>query len=738
METIPMRTSAVALVFLTFCLSPGCRFNDDPLPGTGPRARTAPGLVGFDSCAALETALKENLREEMRAYLQTSRGYYWFDTGGGEEAPTSGDDGGGDRLSEGADYSGTNNQEAGVDESDFVKTDGTSVYLLHGDELVILDVPAPGQLSAGATLDIEGSTGEMLVYKDNETGRAVQAVVFSTVYTWDLDETHPLYEHVGGGNAVDGYSRTSSLTKITVVDLTDPAAPVITDELYLEGYFQTARLVDTSVRIMGYSWIDVPGLTYYPDLPREYYALPDNSTVRDQIWEEAVARAIAQNDALIDSLTLDDLVPAMFRVTGDGSVARRDCTEDACSGFVISADGTSRGFTAILSFDLLAPEGSIDADHIVSNWSTIYSSAGTLVIAEPANDWWWYYGADDVFEEATNIHCFDISGHGQAAYTGSGRVSGTIQDQFSLSEYAGYIRVAATTGQWNRWWLEDTHEEANYVYVLAPDNESLAVVGTVGPIAPGERIWSSRFVKDQCFLVTFRNIDPLWTIDLSDPENPAIKGELEVPGVSTYIHPLENDFLLTIGYEGDEAGLLGGIQVSLFDVSDFANARLVDSLSLAAPAGEGWESWGSSEALWEHKAFQYWAPRNLLAVPLSTWRCAIDPGPDFYLCEYLCALRLISVDPARGLSVHGDIDHSDFYNTDNETYYWCGLDIRRSIFMGDYIYAVGGRAVTADNLDTMSRTAAVELPDNGCGIYYADDGGEVTEKEPEGTVSAAR
>lgn len=738
MEMIPMRTSAVALVFLTLCLLPSCRFNDDPLPGTGPRARTSPGLVGFDSCAALETALKENLREEMRAYLQTSRGYCWFDTGGGEEAPTSGDDGGSDRLSEGADYSGTNNQEAGVDESDFVKTDGMSVYLLHGEELIILDIAAFGQISAGATIDIEGSPGEMLIRKDNETGRAVQAVVFSTVNTWDIEETHPLYEHFNDGEAFDGYYRASSLTKITVVDLSDTAAPVITGELYLEGFFQTARLVDTSVRMVCYSWIDVSGLTYYPDLPPEYYYLPDNSTLREQLWEEAVARASAENDALIEALTLEDLVPAMFRVTGDGSVTRRDFTEHACTGFVISEDGTSRGFTAIVSFDLLDPDFIVDADHIVSNWSTVYSSAGTLVIAEPANDWWWYYGADDDFEEATNIHCFDISGHGLAAYAGSGRVRGTIQDQFFLSEYDGYIRVAATTGQWNRWWLEDTHAEANYVYVLAPDNESLAVVGTAGPIAPGERIWSSRFVGDQCFLVTFRNIDPLWTIDLSDPAHPAIKGELEVPGVSTYIHPMGNDFLLTIGYDGDEAGLLGGIQVSLFDVSDFASATLVDSLSLTTPAGEGWESWGSSEAVWEHKAFQYWAPRNLLAVPLSTWRYAVDPADEYWAYEYLSTLRLISVDPARGLSVYGDIDHSDFYNTDNETYYWCGLDIRRSIFMGDYIYAVGGRAVTADNLDTMHRVAAVALPDGGCGISWVDEGEAVTEKEPGGTISAAR
>ncbi|MFC1592160.1 beta-propeller domain-containing protein [Thermodesulfobacteriota bacterium] len=280
-----------------------------------------------------------------------------------------------------------------------------------------------------------------------------------------------------------------------------------------------------------------------------------------------------------------------------------------------------------------------------------------------------------------------------------------------------------STGQWNRWWLENPDGPENYVYVLdAADNQSLETIGTVGPLAQGEQIWSARFIEDKAYLVTFRNIDPLWTIDLSDPENPRVMGELEVPGVSTYIHPLEDNFLLTIGYGGDESGLDWSMQVSLFDVSDFDNATLVDSLPLAPPEAGGWESWASSEALREHKAFQYWEQRKLLAVPLSTYRYYSEEGPNYYYYyyEYLAQLQLISVDTGAGLSLYGSVDHSPFYN-DNATYYWCGMDVRRSIFMGDYIYALSDKGVTANLLDTMAPSAAITLPGSDCGYFYIDD-----------------
>ena len=160
----------------------------------------------------------------------------------------------------------------------------------------------------------------------------------------------------------------------------------------------------------------------------------------------------------------------------------------------------------------------------------------------------------------------------------------------------------------------------NHVYVLG-GKDSLNEMGHVSGMGIGERIWSSRFVGDKAYVVTFRQVDPLYTVDLSDPFNPEVIGELKIEGVSTYIHPMDDKNLLTIGFGGDENGLDWRTQVNIFDVSDFSDPTLASSLSLAPEVEneEDW-TWAWSEATYEHKAFQYWGPMSMLAVPLSTYR----------------------------------------------------------------------------------------------------------------------
>ena len=193
------------------------------------------------------------------------------------------------------------------------------------------------------------------------------------------------------------------------------------------------------------------------------------------------------------------------------------------------------------------------------------------------------------------------------------------------------------------WWLDNPPAPENYVFVLAGEETSArSRRARIGGIAKGERIWASRFVGNKGYLVTFRNIDPLWTIDLSDPTNPAIAGDAPVPGVSTYIHPLANGHLLTIGFGGDDQGLDWVTSLNLFDVTDFG-APLRDAyLSLAPPApADGW-SYAYSEATYEHKAFQYWAPKKLLAIPLSSYRYVYDANYYYSSYEYFSRLQLIS------------------------------------------------------------------------------------------------
>jgi hypothetical protein len=329
-----------------------------------------------------------------------------------------------------------------------------------------------------------------------------------------------------------------------------------------------------------------------------------------------------------------------------------------------------------------------------------------------------------------------------------------------MSEYNGDIRVASTTDSWGRWWLTEggeweVIEPQNHITVLSPSTNSTNVVGVIteqrflqtvshlGGIAEGERIWSARFVGDLAYLVTFRNMDPLWTIDLSDPENPTILGELEVPGVSTYIHPLSNGDLLTIGMPGGEEGLgldWSMTQLSLFNLSDLTNPTLADTQQLTPAYLDddctsirycGW-SWSYSEATYEHKAFTYWEPAGLLAVPLSTHRYVYDTiekdGRTYSYSgyEYVSKLMLIDVDmDNRTLSLHGEIDHSSFYNEDNGVNGWWGGDsnVRRSVFMADYVYAFSSAGVSVTSYADMNTTAMLELPgyEVSNSAYYHDD-----------------
>jgi hypothetical protein len=216
-------------------------------------------------------------------------------------------------------------------------------------------------------------------------------------------------------------------------------------------------------------------------------------------------------------------------------------------------------------------------------------------------------------EDWTNVHAFDISKKGQTSYVGSGRVPGRIKDTFGLSEKDKYLRVATTTArEW--WWIPEGERPTpeNQIHVLAPKAGKLERVDHLGGIAPGESIFATRFVGDRAYVVTAKFIDPMFTIDFHDPARPRLLGGIEVPGVSTYVQSIGGGRLLTIGWGGDQNGINESkTQISLFDVSDDRRPVRVDTEAL----DNGGSSW--TEALWEHKAFQYWAPKGLLAVPVS-------------------------------------------------------------------------------------------------------------------------
>jgi hypothetical protein len=687
------RLRALPLTFIgiaALAAGPGC--DDDS--GDGPEdhviAKTTQ-LVQYDGCSDLEADLKQMVKWEIFANIDRADHWGWgLDGAGGAEgdaSPTSGDGG----RQEGVDFSGTNNQEEGVDEADFVKTDGYHIYTLNGNRLHIMGVPNFGELNAESVTQIEGYPQQMLL--DAAQNRIV---VFSWIDTYSLPDGHPLKQLVGvkDDDSNTWYWRIKQLSKITVLDITNRSAPTLVREVFYEGWYQTARKVDSSIRMASYSLIE-------PAIMWGWWQIYEDNNHNKNATKAAVA-------VFIDSLHLADFIPQIYVRTPNGHFETNSLSEGSCQSFYRPTDSHARGISSIISFDLLGNSVHWDADHIVSNWSTFYSSTDTLLLAEPSHDWWWYwYWETD--PDQLNIHKFDISVPGQTRYLGSGRVDGQIVDQFALDEENGAIRVATTTGMWGRWWLpaDQQEEMENHVWVLGQQGNQLGTLGHVGGIAKGERIMSARLQGDKGYLVTFRQIDPLFTLDLSTPTNPRVVGELKVPGFSTYLHPIADGKLLSIGIDDTARWRT---QISMFDITDFAAPKLQEALPVEAP-----NSWGWSEALYDHHAFQYWAPKKMLAIPQSTYAYQNWNGSYYY--KYLSHLVLVNVDPVAGLSEHGRIDHSSFYNTD-PNHYWSYTDVRRSIFMGDFVYAISDKAVTAHRLDNLNQTAAQTLPGYTPGDYY--------------------
>ena len=741
------------------------------------RNRSSPMLQNYDACETLLEDLKRAVYDEMVVNLDQQSYWHWVSEpwavrfGNPESATLDGepmvaestddvaatgtDSDSGSREGE---FSGTNNQESGVDEADFLKTDGFHIYMLNGQLLLIMGVPEFGNLTLESNLTIEGNPTQMMIEGD-------RLVISSSIYYWNLPEDSDLRNLMSEEVTVEGdsvgddkdddtgdwestytYTKVQNLVKYTVVDITNRSSPVIEKEMYIEGNYHTARMVDGTVRSVTHLWTYFDEIRTWVNLPDDYWS-EDDLDKRMDIWNESVDQTVSHNEGVISELTLDDFVPHIYEMR-DGEIFTHPLTYEKCTEFSASADSAGRGFTTIMTIRMLDDEASLEVDHITSSWAHVYSSKDTLVLAEPANDMWWFWRNSD-WEDATNIHSFDISDSNHTTYVASGRVEGTVNDQFSISEHNGDIRVASTSDNWGMWWrlaeFDDNGDPVwsgptNQISILTDDGEGyLDQIGYIGGIAEGETIWSARFVGDRGYLVTFMNIDPLWVLDLSDPYEPVILGELHVPGVSTYIHPIDEDNLLTIGIAGGQDGLgldWSTTQVSLFDVSNTSSPTLADTIPLTPAYTDencmdimtcGW-SWSYSEATYEHKAFNYWAPESLLAVPLSTHRYVYDQIEvegrvySYSGYQYVSMLKMIEVDTENGtLSNHGDVEHSGFYNEEGLSSWWSGsTSIRRSIFMGDYVYSFSGGGATVHRTADLQLVVELELPGNEpVDHYYA-------------------
>jgi len=255
------------------------------------------------------------------------------------------------------------------------------------------------------------------------------------------------------------------------------------------------------------------------------------------------------------------------------------------------------GLLSVLTIDLERGLPAVDADAIMTDGEIVSASPRSLYVATQRYD---PLPSDGRFAATTSIHRFDTSDAQSTTYAASGSVPGRLLNQFALSEDGGVLRAAST---------EDGPPPQSFVTTLAERDGRLVRLGQVDGIGRGERIFGVRFIGPLGYVVTFRQTDPLFTVDLSDPAAPRVAGELELLGYSAYLHPVGAGRLLGIGQDASAEGRLKGAQASLFDVSDPADPRRLAGL----PLGSG----TSADVEFDHHAFLWWPAARLAVLPLS-------------------------------------------------------------------------------------------------------------------------
>jgi uncharacterized secreted protein with C-terminal beta-propeller domain len=537
------------------------------LPATVPPAGSGGpvGLVTFDSC--------DGVLRDFRAASAPHVGPYGFDEGGA--VPVSGR---GDVLTQDAagvpearaaapvqqapDHTGTTVQEAGVDEPDLVKTDGRRVVTVVDGRLRVVDTATrrqTGVLDLGALGLGAGAVSQLLLHGD-------RALLIASRHPGFVADVAP----AGPGRPAPPVPPVPGTgTTLAQVDLS--GEPRVLATLDLDGAHVDARQVGAVVRVV---------LRSAPDLP---FVRP---TDRD-----GHARALLENRAVLDRSRIEDWLPH-YSLTSAGTTREGvlvDCSR--VSRPVVPVPERVAALLTVLTFDLPVPLGTGDPVSISADGDTVLGTATSLYVAGDHRS---------AAGSTTTIHQFDVSRPGPPAHVASGAVEGVLLDRYALSEHAGHLRVATTT--------DPLPATESAVTVLRREGGGLVRTGRVAGLGPGELIRGVRFAGDTGYVVTFRQTDPLYVLDLADPAAPRAAGELKITGYSAHLRPTGNGLLLGVGQEATDRGARLGTQVSLFDVGDPAAPR-----RLATHHVPG----SSTEAEFDPHAFLHDEETGLIVLPVA-------------------------------------------------------------------------------------------------------------------------
>ncbi|MDF9408836.1 MAG: Beta propeller domain protein [Pelotomaculum sp. PtaB.Bin013] len=641
------------------------------LPGPPPEAADLPVVGTYDNLKSLLANLQTQASNDRRVMVGAPAGTGAMKQESAKSAVTNNQS----VAANDADYSKTNVQVEGVDEADIVKTDGSYIYLVKGQRVIIALAYPAGDMKIISTLDFTDKNfapnemyvddkyliviGQTYRYRENppgimpmnETSKKISSLIYPPPYQRDT-------------------------VKAIIYDIGDKSAVKQVRELELDGRYVSSRKIGEAFYLLANRSIYYYSQKEIED-PKPFY------------------RDTAAGDAYVD---IDYSCIKCF------------------PGFM------EPNYLIVAGINLDRPDEKADVNTYLGSGENIYASMKNLYVAVTSYQ---YRILEDsktgllpepgyVDSNKTKVYKFALN-DGKLSYTAGGEVPGTILNQFSMDEYNDYFRIATTSGDI---WRTGEYTSKNNVYVL---DSGLNVSGKLEDIAPGERIYSVRFVGDRGYMVTFKTVDPFFVIDLKEPGRPQILGALKIPGYSDYLHPYDENHIIGFGKDTIELGQKGGnnggtnsmayytgMKMAIFDVTDVSNPVEMYKEKIGDRGTD-------SELLRNHKALLFSKDKNLLAFPVSLMEVkgseVQDSGFPAYGQFVYQGAYVYNIDLASGFTLKGRISHLSDEDYKKAGNYWYDSDknVDRIIYINDVLYTLSGKYIKANSLNDLAEIGTLEI-----------------------------
>jgi len=597
----------------------------------------------------------------------------------------------------------TNVQVEGVDEADIIKTDGKYVYALVKKTLYI--ATAYPATEAKILKAIEFTSRPQDVYINGD----YLAVFGHDTNIW----TEEKYKR---------FKRRGNYTFLKVFDISDRSNPRQVRDVNLEGSYTNSRMIGDYVYFMTTAHniyhidgepiiprilengIELPSKcvdgvrcfapeVYYFDMPYQNYNYTTITAVNLKNSEETInGEVYLLSGSQNMYVSLDNIYITYTKYISEYQL-EMEVTKELLFPRLSSRDQEKiQKIENVDNFILNRQEKQNKISRIIEGYIFSLSEIEQERLEEDMKQKMKDKYADISKElEKTVIHKIAIKGN-KLEYQNFGEVTGSVLNQFSMDEQNGYFRIATTKNRsWSRYEGE-SRESYNNLYVLDKD---LKIAGSVENLAEGERIFSVRFMQNRAYMVTFRQVDPLFVIDLKDPNNPKVLGKLKIPGFSNYLHPYDENLLIGLGKDTSESEWgrvqTKGLKLSLFDVSEMGDPKEVDTYVMG-------DAGSDSIALRDHKAFLFSKDKNLLVLPVSIRESDNDRG---WGKLSFSGAAVFSINE-KGFEFKGKIDHSDKGHPSNRDY-WRGYSyydntVKRSLYIDDVLYTFSNKYLKMNKL----------------------------------------